>query len=125
SKALISASGKYNELNDVEDMGIAIENKSLDFSKVQEWKGSIVSKLTGGIASLMQGNKIEVVHGEAYFSDEKTVRITKDEYTTQTYNFKNCIIATGSRPIELPKFKWSDRVISSTGALSLEEVPEK
>src|SRR5690606_22757297 len=57
--------------------------------------------------------------------DEKTVRVTKDEYTTQTYKFNNCIIATGSRPIELPNFKWSDRVISSTEALSLSEVPKK
>ena len=125
SKALISASQKYDELNHLDDYGITIENPKIDFKKVQDWKGSVVQKLTGGIASLMKGNKIDVVHGEAYFSDEKTVRVTKDEYTTQTYNFKNCIIATGSRPIELPSFKWSDRVLSSTGALALEEIPKK
>ena len=51
--------------------------------------------------------------------------MTKDEYTTQTYKFNHCIIATGSRPIELPSFKWSKRVISSTEALALEEIPKK
>lgn len=125
SKALISASHKYDEINHLDDYGITVENPKIDFKKVQDWKSSVVERLTGGISSLMQGNKIEVVKGEAYFSDEKTVRVTKDEYTTQTYNFKNCIIATGSRPIELPSFKWSDRVISSTGALALEEIPKK
>lgn len=125
SKALISASGKFNELNDMGKMGIHVENPAIDFKKVQEWKGSIVSRLTGGIASLLKGNNIEVVQGEAYFSDERTVRVTKDEYTTQTYHFKHCIIATGSRPIELPNFKWSNRVISSTGALALEDIPKK
>ncbi len=125
SKALISASHKYEELNSYDELGITVENAKVDFKKVQDWKSSIVQKLTGGIEGLMKGNNIDVVKGEAYFSDKNTVRVTKDEYTTQTYNFKNCIIATGSRPIELPDFKWSDRILSSTGALALEEIPKK
>src|SRR5699024_2453018 len=48
-----------------------------------------------------------------------------DDKTSQTYTFKNCIIATGSRPIEIPNFKFSDRVLDSTGALNLDEIPEK
>lgn len=125
SKALISASHKYEELNSYDELGITVENAKVDFKKVQDWKSSIVQKLTGGIEGLMKGNNIDVVKGEAYFSDKNTVRVTKDEYTTQTYNFKNCIIATGSRPIELPDFKWSDRILSSTGALAIEEIPKK
>lgn len=125
SKALISASHKFEELNSYDELGITVENPKVDFKKVQDWKSSIVQKLTGGIEGLMKGNSIDVVKGEAYFSDKNTVRVTKDEYTTQTYNFKNCIIATGSRPIELPDFKWSDRILSSTGALAIEEIPKK
>ncbi|PWA13363.1 dihydrolipoyl dehydrogenase [Pueribacillus theae] len=125
SKALISTSHKVEEMKNSSDLGITVDNVNVDFSKVQDWKNSVVKKLTGGVEGLMKGNKVEVVKGEAYFSDEKTVRVTKDEYTTQTYKFNNCIIATGSRPIELPNFKWSDRVISSTEALSLNEIPKK
>jgi dihydrolipoamide dehydrogenase len=125
SKALINAGHRYENAKHSDDMGITAENVKVDFNKVQEWKAGIVKKLTGGVEGLLKGNKVEIVKGEAYFSDKNTVRVTKDEYTTQTYTFKNCIIATGSSPIELPNFKWSDRVISSTGALALTEVPKK
>ncbi len=125
SKAIINASHRFEHAQHSDDMGITAENVKVDMSKVQEWKAGIVKKLTGGVEGLLKGNKVEIVKGEAYFSDTNTVRVTKDEYTSQTYKFKNCILATGSSPIELPSFKWSDRVISSTGALALSEVPKK
>ncbi|MGM7701004.1 dihydrolipoyl dehydrogenase [Pseudalkalibacillus sp. Hm43] len=125
SKAVINASHRFEHAQHSDDMGITAENVKVDMSKVQEWKSGIVKKLTGGVEGLLKGNKVEIVKGEAYFSDTNTVRVTKDEYTSQTYKFKNCILATGSSPIELPSFKWSDRVISSTGALALTEVPKK
>jgi dihydrolipoamide dehydrogenase len=124
SKALIVAGHKYHDANNSEDIGITVENVTLDFSKVQKWKSSVVNKLTSGVESLLKGNKVDVVTGEAYFVDENTVRIM-DEKSSQTYKFNNCIIATGSRPIELPAFKWSKRILSSTGALALAEVPKK
>ncbi len=65
-----------------------------------------------------------MLQGEAYFVDANTVRVMT-ETSAQTYTFKNAIIATGSRPIEIPTFKYSKRVINSTGALDLEEVPGK
>ncbi|WP_221563971.1 dihydrolipoyl dehydrogenase [Alkalihalobacillus sp. TS-13] len=125
SKAVIHASHRFEHAQHSDDLGITAENVKVDMNKVQEWKASIVNKLTGGVEGLLKGNKVEIVKGEAYFSDTNTVRVTKDEYTSQTYKFKNCILATGSSPIELPSFKWSDRVISSTGALALNEVPKK
>ncbi len=125
SKALIEAGHRYNHASEgAPDMGIATEKTTLDFSKLQEWKSGIVQKLTGGVESLLKANQVEVVKGEAYFSDENAVKVSTDEYSSQTYKFKNCIIATGSSPIELPNFPYSDRVINSTGALSLSEVPE-
>ncbi len=125
SKAVIHASHRFEHAQHSDDMGITAENVKVDMGKVQEWKASIVKKLTGGVEGLLKGNKVEIVKGEAYFSDTNAVRVTKDEYTSQTYKFKNCILSTGSSPIELPSFKWSDRVISSTGALALPEVPKK
>lgn len=124
SKALIAAGHKYHDAKHSDDIGISVDNVNLDFSKVQKWKSSVVNKLTGGVEGLLKGNNVNIVKGEAYFVDESTVRIM-DEKSSQTYKFENCIIATGSRPIELPAFKWSKRVISSTGALGLEEVPKK
>ena len=124
SKALIAAGHRFHNAKHSEDMGIIAEKVSINFEKVQEWKGSVVKKLTGGVEGLLKGNKVEIVRGEAYFASENSVRIM-DEKSAQTYNFKNCIIATGSRPVEIPGFKYTDRVINSTGALALKEVPKK
>ncbi len=103
---------------------LVAENVTLDFSKVQAFKDSVVNKLTGGVSGLLKGNKVDVVSGEAYFVDSNTLRVMT-ESSAQTYTFKNAIVATGSRPIELPAFKYSKRVIDSTGALNLQEVPKK
>ncbi|MCQ5363903.1 dihydrolipoyl dehydrogenase [Anoxybacillus salavatliensis] len=123
SKALISAGHRYEIATHSQDMGIFAENVKVDFAKVQEWKASVVKKLTGGVEGLLKGNKVEIVRGEAYFVDENTVRVMT-ENSAQTYKFKNAIIATGSRPIELPTFKFSKRVLDSTGALNLPEIPK-
>ncbi|NKE05438.1 MULTISPECIES: dihydrolipoyl dehydrogenase [Mesobacillus] len=122
SKALISAGHRYENALHSEDMGIKAENVTLDFSKVQEFKAGVVKKLTGGVEGLLKGNKIDIVRGEAYFVDSNTIRVM-DENSAQTYTFKNAIIATGSRPIEIPAFKYSKRVLDSTGALNLQELP--
>ena len=105
-------------------MGVVAQEVKLDWTKVQEFKNGIVSKLVGGVESLLKGNNIDIVKGEAYFVDGNTVRVI-DGGNTQTYTFNNAILATGSRPVEIPAFKFTNRVISSTGALSLLEVPEK
>ncbi|MGD6994774.1 dihydrolipoyl dehydrogenase [Sutcliffiella horikoshii] len=124
SKALISAGHRFETAKHSEDMGIKAENVTVDFSKVQEWKAGVVKKLTGGVEGLLKGNKVDIVSGEAYFVDGNTVRIM-DENSAQTYKFNNCIIATGSRPIEIPTFKYSKRVLDSTGALALKDIPKK
>jgi dihydrolipoamide dehydrogenase len=124
SKALISAAHKYETAKHSDDIGITAENVKVDFSKVQEWKASVVNKLTSGVDGLLKGNKVNIVKGEAYFVDANTLRVMDDK-SAQTYTFKNAILATGSRPIELPTFKYTKRVINSTGALALEEIPEK
>ncbi|UOQ85443.1 dihydrolipoyl dehydrogenase [Gracilibacillus salinarum] len=124
SKALIEASHKAEHAHGDEALGIKTENVSVDFSKVQEWKGTVVNKLTGGVSGLLKANKIDLVQGEVYFVDKNTVKVMDDK-NSQTYTFKHCIIATGSRPIELPTFKYSDRVLDSTGALNLKDIPKK
>jgi len=124
SKALISVGHRFEQAKHSDDMGVIVPEVKLDFKKAQEFKNSVVKKLTGGVAGLLKGNNIEVVKGEAYFQDANSLRVIT-ENSAQTYTFKNAIIATGSRPVEIPTFKFSNRVLNSTGALSLQEVPEK
>ncbi|MEH7086443.1 dihydrolipoyl dehydrogenase [Neobacillus drentensis] len=124
SKALIAAGHRYETAKHSDAYGITAENVKVDFSKVQEWKASVVKKLTDGVEGLLKGNKVKIVRGEAFFVDSNSLRVM-GETNAQTYNFKNAIIATGSRSIELPTFKYTKRVLNSTGALSLNEIPEK
>ncbi|EII2710018.1 dihydrolipoyl dehydrogenase [Staphylococcus pseudintermedius] len=124
SKALLNVSHRFEQAQHGADLGITAENVSLNFDKVQSFKGSVVSKLTGGVESLLKGNKVEIVRGEAYFVDEHSLRVMDDK-SAQTYNFKNAIVATGSRPIQIPNFEFGGRILDSTGALNLQEVPKK
>lgn len=124
SKAMIASSHKYHDAQNSEDFGVTTEGVKLDFSKVQDFKNGVVKRLTGGVESLLKGNKVDIVRGEAYFVDANKLKVM-DEKNSQTYEFKHAIIATGSRPIEIPGFKFGKRIIDSTGALSLQEVPGK
>jgi dihydrolipoamide dehydrogenase len=122
SKTLITAAHHY-ELAKDSSIGITAENVKVDFTKVQEWKSSIIKKQTGGVGQLLKGNKIQVFNGEALFINENEARVFNDNETAR-YKFNHCIIATGSRPIELKTFPFGGRVLSSTEALDLPEIPE-
>lgn len=123
SKALISAAHHYESLQHGEAMGITAQGIQVDFGKVQEWKNGVVKKLTGGVGSLLKGNKVQVVSGEVLFINENEVRVVSG-YESARYKFNHCIIATGSRPIELKPFPFGGRIISSTEALNLKEIPK-
>ncbi|RKJ23351.1 FAD-dependent oxidoreductase, partial [Butyricicoccus sp. 1XD8-22] len=88
SKALISVGHRFEQAKHSEDMGVFASEVKLDFTKVQEFKNSVVKKLTGGVAGLLKGNNIETVKGEAYFVDANTVRVVNGD-SAQTYTFKN------------------------------------
>ncbi|MDV6376850.1 dihydrolipoyl dehydrogenase [Sporosarcina sp. GW1-11] len=124
SKAMISVGHRFVAAQNSDSMGITAESVKLDFAKAQKFKNGVVSKLTGGVEGLLKGNKVETVMGEAYFVDANTVRVMTEK-SAQTYKFNNVIIATGARPVEIPTFKFTDRVINSTGALNLKELPKK
>lgn len=125
SKALISAGHRYQEAKHSEIFGVSAENVTLDFAKTQAWKDNeVVNKLTSGVGMLLKKNKVDVVYGEAFLVDSNTLRVVNED-SAQTYTFNNAIIATGSRPIEIKGFKFGKRVLDSTGALNLPEVPKK
>lgn len=123
SKALISAGHQLETIQHAGDIGITAGEPKVDWSKVQEWKGSVVKKLTGGVGALLKKNKIQVYNGEAMFINENEIRVFNDEGQAR-YRFKDCIIAVGSRPIELKAFPFGPRIVSSTGALALKEIPK-
>ena len=125
SKALIAAAHKYQDSLDSTSFGVSSENVTIDFAKTQEWKNNqVVSKLTKGVEGLLKKNKVEILDGEAFFVDENTLRVMGED-KAQTYSFNNAIVATGSRPVEIPGFKFGERVLDSTGALNLSEIPGK
>lgn len=123
SKALITAAHQYEMMHSASDIGIRAENVQVDFEKVQEWKNGVVGKLTGGVSALLKGNNIQRISGEALFVNEKEVRVING-YDVNRYRFNHCIIATGSRPIELKTFPFGGRILSSTEALHLSEIPK-
>ncbi|GIQ67475.1 dihydrolipoyl dehydrogenase [Xylanibacillus composti] len=124
SKALISAAHRFEVMKESDAMGLSAEGVKVDFGKVQAWKDGVVKKLTGGVSGLFKGNKIKLVSGEAYFVDATTVSVSNED-NAERFKFNHCIIATGSRPIELPKFQYGKRILSSTEALALNEVPKR
>lgn len=123
SKALIQVSHDYQTTLHSADEGVAASDVNLDWSKVQGYRGSVVQRMTNGVAYLFKKNKIDVVHGRAFLKDQHSLRVMKGD-SAQTYTFKNLIIATGSHPIEILGFKFNGRVIDSTGLLELQQPKE-
>ena len=130
SKALIHAAKTYEKMTKSADMGITVSGApKVDMAKMQEWKSGIVKKLTGGVKSLLKANKTQFAQGTAKLlskgPDGHRVEVTSKEGKT-IWNAKNVVVATGSRPIEIPGFKPDGKlVLDSTGALALDKVPGK
>ncbi len=130
SKAVIHAAKMFDKLGHSEDIGISVPGKPvLDMARLQTWKGGVVGKLTGGVRTLLKANKVEIFEGNATLGapGPDGHRITvKSASGEQTIIAKNVVIATGSRPIEIPGFKIDQgRIIDSTGALALTAVPPR
>ena len=99
----------FEKMGHADDLGIEIAGKpTLDMKKLQAWKGGVVNKLTGGVRTLLKGNGVEIIEGSAKLekSGPDGHRITVTGKTgTQTIIAKNVVLATGSRPFEIPGFK--------------------
>lgn len=124
SKALITAGERFTQAKNSDIFGVSAENVTIDWAKTQQWKQEqVVDRLTGGVEMLLKKNKVEILEGEAFFVDTHNLRVMQDD-GAQSYSYNNAIVATGSTPIELKGFEWSKRILSSTGALALDEIPE-
>ena len=124
SKALLDSSEHYHAaVHSFESHGINIDPPKIDFAKMIERKAGVVSTTCDGIDYLMNKNNIDVLRGFGSLKDKNTV-VVAGKKTTEV-SAKHIILATGSKPIELPFAKFDkERVISSTEALSLKEIPK-
>ncbi len=125
SKALLDSSEHfYNAQHSFAEHGIEVKDPKVDFGQMIKRKAGVVEQTVDGINYLMKKNKIEVYTGWGSFEDEHTLKIAKED-GEEKIKAKNIIIATGSKPTELPFAKFDkERIISSTEALELREIPK-
>lgn len=125
SKALISASERVKHIQHAGSMGIKVSGEvEVDMPEVVKWKDGIVNKLTSGVQTLLKGNGVEVISGEAYLTESHQVKV-KTADGEQLYTYKDLILAIGSLPTELKSLPFDqERILSSTEALTLQEVPK-
>ncbi|WP_122088010.1 dihydrolipoyl dehydrogenase [Halalkalicoccus subterraneus] len=126
SKALITATGVAHEAGNAEEMGIHAD-PAIDMGGMMEWKEGVVDQLTGGVEKLCKANGVNLVEGTAEFDGENRVRVAHggEGQGSESIEFEHAIVATGSRPIEIPGFEFDgERILSSRDALALKSVPD-
>jgi dihydrolipoamide dehydrogenase len=125
SKALLHTAQIINEATDMGDHGVSFAEPKIDIRKIESWKNSIVDKLTGGLKALAKQRKVDIVQGEASFTGTHTIQVDTGD-GIKTISFDNCIVAAGSRVTKIPVFPHDDpRMMDSTDALDLEDIPKK
>jgi dihydrolipoamide dehydrogenase len=124
SKALLHAAKVVGEAEEMAEHGIAFGEPQVDLEKLGAWKDSIVGRLTGGLAGLAKQRKVTVVQGVAEFASDHVLKVATADGDT-TIGFDHAIIAVGSSSVRLPFVPDDPRVMDSTGALELADVPER
>lgn len=125
SKALINVGATYRQSQLETPFGIKYNDVSLNFDELQEWKNnSVITPLTQGVESLLKKNNVQIIQGEAFFTSDRSVHVMREDNSGESFEFNNAIISTGSRPIEIPNFKYGKRILDSTGLLNIKELPK-
>jgi dihydrolipoamide dehydrogenase len=125
SKALLHTAQIINEAEHIKANGVTFGKPKIDLDGINGFKNKVVGKLTGGLSGLAKQRKVTVVHGVGQFMDANNIVVEKDGKSTQI-RFDNCIIAAGSQATEIPPFPNDDeRLMDSTDALELKDVPKK
>jgi dihydrolipoamide dehydrogenase len=125
SKALLHTAQIINEAAHMKANGVDFGKPKFDLDGINGFKNKVVGKLTGGLAGLAKQRKVTVVHGVGELVDANNIRVDKDGKST-LIKFENCIIAAGSQATEIPPFpNDDDRLMDSTDALELKDVPKK
>jgi dihydrolipoamide dehydrogenase len=132
SKALLHVAAVMDEVAHFADLGVAYAKPSVDAAKLLAHKNKVVGKLTGGLGAMARMRKVTVVRGYGAFADPHHVIVEETSGSgqdktgkTQTIRFKQCIIAAGSQAVHLPFLPDDPRIVDSTGALELRQLPQK
>lgn len=133
SKALLHIAGVMEEVSHLHDLGIVeMTSAKVSVEKLRDYKSKVVSKLTGGLAGMAKGRKVQQIRGIGQFIDAHHISIditSGDGHKTtgekKVVRFKQAIIAAGSQAIKLPFMPVDHRVVDSTGALELKDVPKR
>jgi dihydrolipoamide dehydrogenase len=127
SKALLHVAKLINESQEAAEWGITFEKPKIDLDKLRSWKDSVIGKLAGGVSQLCNARNVNLIRAKATFVDSQTLSLTGDNGgQPQTLRFSNAILATGSSPIMPSIFDiGDDRVMDSTGGLTLADIPAK
>ncbi len=124
SKALLHVAKVVTEAAESAAIGVTFAPPKIDIDQVRGWKNGIVEKLTGGLKGKMDKLGITCLRGTARFKDAQTLMVTTADGASGEMRFEQAILATGSRPILLPDVAVGDRIVDSTGALELADVPK-
>ncbi|AVO38693.1 dihydrolipoyl dehydrogenase [Pukyongiella litopenaei] len=125
SKALLHVAKVITEAEEMSSHGISFGKPKVDLDELRDFKNSVVGQLTGGLSGLAKGRKVEVVQGYGTFTGPNMIEVIGDGGRTNV-SFDQCIIAAGSDPVNLPFIPHDDaRVIDSTGALELTDIPKR
>jgi len=124
SKALLHVAKLVEEAEQAKNWGVDFAQPKIDLARLRSWKEGVVKKLTGGLGQLSKQRKVQYLQGLAAFENSATLRVTKKDGSEEMLTFDKIIIATGSRPAAVPTLQLdSPRMMDSTGALNLEDVP--
>lgn len=124
SKALLHVAKVICEANEVEECGVKFEKPDVNSQQLRSWVEKVVGQLTGGLSALAKQRGVQVVHGHGQFLDTETLSVVQDDKETKV-SFRDAIIAAGSRPATLPFLPDDPRIVDSTGALTLSDIPER
>jgi dihydrolipoamide dehydrogenase len=125
SKALLHATGALAEARGLSEWGISFDEPSIDADALRKRKEKVVDTLTGGLAQLARKRKVKVVQARGTFAGSTQLKLTGGEQDGEVLDFEHCVLAVGSVPTMPPPMRiGSDRVMDSSGALNLPDVPE-
>ncbi len=125
SKALLHVAKVIDDAKEMAAHGVTFAQPEIDLDKIRSWKDSVIAQLTGGLAGMAKQRKVTTVAGYGKFTGSNTIAVEGENGTT-TITFDNAIIAAGSSVVDLPFIPKDDpRIIDSTGALELKDVPEE
>lgn len=124
SKALLHVAKVIDDAAEMASHGVTFGQPKIDLDKIRGWKESVIGQLTGGLGGMAKLRKVKTVYGFGKFTSDKTIAVEGNDGKTTTITFDNAIIAAGSSVVDLPFIPTEDpRVIDSTGALELKDVP--